>query len=152
VRNFVALARASYYNGLEFDRTYNETSETASFQCLIGGCPEGTGEVGLGSIGYWMIPELNDAVKHEIGTVGAWHDPEQVETGACKFYITLSKAANMDGDYSVFGQVTQGLDVLRTILSRPVEQNDLKNRPLQPVIIREVTIDCREVEAVQPPR
>jgi cyclophilin family peptidyl-prolyl cis-trans isomerase len=152
VRNFVALARAGYYNGLEFDRTLYELVDGQKdqvFECVVAGCPECTGDVCLGSIGYWMKPELSATVKHEPGTVGAWHEAD-VETAACKFYITLSPAPFWDGRFSVFGKVTRGLDVVRTIRSRPVVDDDYKDRPQQPVVIRSVTIDCREVEAVQP--
>ena len=75
---------------------------------------------------------------------------EDVETAACKFYITLSTAPYKDGEFSVFGRVTQGLDVLRAIRSRPVHQDDLKDRPVEPVVMDAVTIDCREVEAAPP--
>ncbi len=147
VRNFVALARAGYYDGLEFDRTLREELEGAKgsyFECLEGGCPLGTAEPGYGSIGYWLKPELSDKVKHEEGTVGAWH-AEEVETAACKFYITLSKAPWMDGNWTVFGKVVRGLDVARTIVTRPVRQDDeFKDRPIEPVVIRSVTIETAE--------
>ena len=41
----------------------------------------GTGEIGYGSIGYWLKPELSPKLKHEEGTVGAWHR-EEIETAA----------------------------------------------------------------------
>src|SRR5262249_47435071 len=94
-----------------------------------------------GSIGYWLKPELCDKVIHEEGTVGAWH-AEEVETAACKFYITLSKAPWMDGNWTVFGKVTQGLDVARKILEGPVRRDDeFRDRPQHPVVIRSVTIE-----------
>lgn len=142
VRNFVALARAGYYDGLEFDGTVREqlADEPGQFfECLQGGCPLGTGDPHYGSIGYWLKPECSDAVKHEEGTVGAWHG--EVEVDACKFYITLSKAPWMDGKWTAFGKVTRGLDVARTILTRPVSDDELKTRPVQPVVIRSVTIE-----------
>jgi cyclophilin family peptidyl-prolyl cis-trans isomerase len=147
VRSFVALARAGYYDGLEFDRTIREEFEDAKgsyFECLEAGCPLGTGDPGYGSIGYWLRPELSDKLQHDEGIVGAWH-AEEVETGACKFYITLSKAPWMDGNWTVFGKVSQGLDVARTILMRPVRNDEFKDRPVQPVVIRSITIETREV-------
>jgi peptidyl-prolyl cis-trans isomerase B (cyclophilin B) len=146
VRNFVALARAGYYDGLEFDRTVREefTEQKGTFfECLEAGCPACTGDPRYGSIGYWLKPELSDTVHHEEGTVGAWH-AEELETAACKFYITLSKAPWMDGNWTVFGKVSQGLDVARKILMRPVRDDDFKDRPVAPVVIRSVTIEARE--------
>jgi peptidyl-prolyl cis-trans isomerase B (cyclophilin B) len=141
VRSFLALAKAGYYDGLEFDRTVYEElpGEKGTFlEYLEAGCPLGTADPGYGSIGYWLKPEVSDQVKHEAGTVGAWH-AEEVETAACKFYITLDKAPWMDGNWTVFGKVTQGLDVARAIRSRPVRKDE-KDRPEQPVVIRAVTV------------
>ena len=86
-----------------------------------------------------LKPELSEEVKHEAGTVGAWHG-EEVETAACKFYITLERAPWMDGNWTVFGRVTQGLDVVRAIRGQPVRMDE-KERPARPVIIRTVTVD-----------
>jgi peptidyl-prolyl cis-trans isomerase B (cyclophilin B) len=147
VRNFIALAQAGYYDGLEFDRAVYEElpgEKGTFFECIQGGCPLGTDEPGHGSIGYWLKPELSEEVKHEAGTVGAWH-AEQVESAACKFYIILDKAPWMT-NYTAFGKVTQGLDVARAIRARPVRMDE-KDRPERPVVIRSVTIDRQEVEA-----
>lgn len=141
VRNFLALAKAGYYDGLEFDRSVYEElpGEKGTFlEYLEAGCPLGTADPGYGSIGYWLKPEVSDQVKHEAGTVGAWH-AEEVETAACKFYITLDKAPWMDGNWTVFGKVTQGLDVARAIRSRPVRKDE-KDRPEHPVVIRAVEV------------
>src|SRR5207249_4183040 len=97
-----------------------------------------------GSIGYWLKPELSEQVKHEAGTVGAWH-AEEVETAACKFYITLDRAPWMDRNWTVFGKVTQGLEVARKIRARPTRAEE-PDRPREPVVIRAVTIETREVE------
>jgi cyclophilin family peptidyl-prolyl cis-trans isomerase len=77
-----------------------------------------------------------------------------VETAACKFYITLSKAPWMDGNWTVFGKVTQGLDVARTILNRPRRDDEFRDRPVQPVVIRSVTIEASPaaVKAAQGPQ
>jgi cyclophilin family peptidyl-prolyl cis-trans isomerase len=146
VRNFVALARAGYFDGLEFDRTVNrefEDDRGKFFQYVEAACPLGTGEVSYGSIGYWMKPELSSTVFHDEGTVGAWHS-EDVETAACKFYINLSKAEWMDSHFTLFGKITKGLEVVRAIHARPVQDDGLHDRPVTPVVIRSVTIDCRE--------
>jgi peptidyl-prolyl cis-trans isomerase B (cyclophilin B) len=144
VRNFVALARAGYYDGLAFDRGVKRTEDTGGlFECLEGGCPLGTGEANFGSIGYWLRPEFNALATHEPGTIGAWHG-EEVETAACKFYINLSKAEWMDGSFTLFGKVSQGLDVARAVHRRPVRDDGFNDRPVEPVLIRRVAITCKE--------
>jgi peptidyl-prolyl cis-trans isomerase B (cyclophilin B) len=144
VRSFIALARAGYYNGLFFDRTVRQKIEgekETELQYLEAGCPLGTGEPNNGSIGYWLKPEFSDKLTHVEGMVGACHG-EELESAAAKFYITVSKAAEMDGQWTIFGKVTRGLDVARTIFQRPV-QEDEPSRPKEPVTIREVTIQSR---------
>ena len=162
VRNFVALARAGYYDGLVFERTIHEEGGNGNLELIEGGCPLGTGDVGYGSIGYWMKPEIDPQILHEEGTIGASHgqseDSEDVEgrrgedTAACKFYITLCKAPFMDGHYTIFGKVTQGLDVARKILSLPVRDDGEYpdgDRPVKPVVIRRVTIHATELESAE---
>lgn len=149
VRNFVALAKVGYYDGLTFDRALRQEipgENGTFFRYLEAGCPLGTGELEYGSIGYWMKPELSDTLLHEDGTVGAWHGLE-LESASCKFYITLSKAPGMDGNYTIFGKLTQGLDVAHRIVSRPVrDDDDTKDRPVDAVVIRKVTINCTEAD------
>jgi cyclophilin family peptidyl-prolyl cis-trans isomerase len=144
VRSFIALAKAGYYNGLFFDRAVRQKIDGASgreLQYLEAGCPLGTGEPHSGSIGYWLKPEFSDKLTHVEGTVGACHG-EELESAAAKFYITVSKAPEMDGQWTIFGRVTRGLDVARTIFQRPVQEDD-PSRPKEPAVIREVTILSR---------
>jgi cyclophilin family peptidyl-prolyl cis-trans isomerase len=145
VRNFVALARAGYYDGLSFDRAVNQQSVLSAadrIQFVEAGCPLATGEAGYGSIGYWLKAEFDDKVRHEPGTVGAWHG-EEVDSAACKFYITLNRAEWLDGQYTVFGKITQGLDVLRKIYESP-RSRDFEDRLENSVTIQEVTIHTEE--------
>jgi cyclophilin family peptidyl-prolyl cis-trans isomerase len=147
VRNFIALARVGYYDGLVFERTVHERAppseenQEVEVELIEAGCPLGTGEAGVGSLGYWLKPEFSNQ-PHDLGTVGACHgrDPD---TASCKFYIALSRAPSLDGNFTVFGKITQGLDVARRIFSFPVS-NDPEypegDRPERPVVIRKVTI------------
>lgn len=148
VRNFLALAQIGFYDGLVFQRTVNEKAEGhPDLELIEGGCPLGTGVTGQGSIGYWLKPEFNDET-HVEGTIGACHG-QDAASAACKFYMTLSKAPYLDKQFTVFGRVTQGLDVARRIFALPV-RNDPEypegDRPEKPVVIRKVTITAKEVE------
>jgi cyclophilin family peptidyl-prolyl cis-trans isomerase len=158
VRNFVALARAGYYDGLFFDRICHEENEVEPgkvqvFDSIEAGCPLGTGEPGNGSIGYWLKPEFADPaakVTHEPGTVGACHGVES-DTAACRFYITLCDAPFLDGNFTVFGKVTHGLDVARIISKQPTREyeEDVAGslRPDKPIKINKVTIHTSVAEA-----
>jgi cyclophilin family peptidyl-prolyl cis-trans isomerase len=158
VRNFVALARAGYYDELFFDRVVHEEEEVEPGKVQVldsieAGCPLGTGEPGNGSIGYWLKPEFAQPeakVSHEPGTVGACHDIE-ADTAACRFYITLCDAPFLDGQFTVFGKVTRGLDVARRISMQPIILDDQdvegSHRPEKPIKIKKVTIHTSVAEA-----
>jgi cyclophilin family peptidyl-prolyl cis-trans isomerase len=158
VRNFVALSQAGYYDDLFFDRIVHEEEEVLPGKMQVldsieAGCPLGTGEPGNGSIGYWLKPEFADEkakVSHEPGTVGSCHGVE-ADTAACRFYITLSDAPFLDGNFTVFGKVTRGLDVARRISLQPVIVDDQdaegSHRPEKPIKIKKVTIHMSVVEA-----
>jgi cyclophilin family peptidyl-prolyl cis-trans isomerase len=144
VRNFVALARAGFYNGLVFERVIEQQGDgpDSKLELIEGGCPLGTGEPGIGHLGYWLNPEFSDTVKHEPGTVGACLNGAEDSAG-CRFYMTLSSAPAMDASFTVFGKVTTGLDVVRTIAKQP--RPDGSTRPNTPVVIRKATIQTQEV-------
>jgi peptidyl-prolyl cis-trans isomerase B (cyclophilin B) len=145
VRNFVALARAGYYDGLSFDRAVKEmSSNKCSHEYVEAGCPLGTGQAGFGSIGYWLKAELSDKVHHEPGTVGAWHG-EEVDSAGCKFYITLERAEDLDGAYTVFGKITRGMDVVRKIYEGQQARDSVGDGRLErSVPIERVEIRVRE--------
>src|SRR5436305_217957 len=86
------------------------------------------------------LPKQPSKTRRRIGTCQA----EDPDTGACKFYITLSKAPSMDGNFTIFGKVTRGLDVAHKISALPVRNNDPEypeaDRPVDPVVIKKVTI------------
>jgi peptidyl-prolyl cis-trans isomerase B (cyclophilin B) len=140
VTNFIALARAGYYNGLPFHASRRVVTDKERLGYLEAGCPKGTGEKGYGSVGYWLEPETENTLVHEAGTVGAFHEPEQTDTAACRFYITLHPMPGMDRVYTIFGRVSRGLDVAEAINQRPVVDEDPYDRPREPVVIRTVTI------------
>ena len=146
VRSFVALIRAGYYDGMRFDRIHHEVSPDAPndpLDYIEGGCPLDKGDPEDGSIGYWLRPEEGAPLHHEIGAVGASHGREP-DSAACKFYIMLCDAPYLDGHYTVFGRVSKGLDVVRTMFVRPVIIDDADppghNRPKDPIIIRKATV------------
>jgi peptidyl-prolyl cis-trans isomerase B (cyclophilin B) len=155
VRNFVALARAGYYDGLVFGRLVHQESDDKKVQLdlIEGGQPLGSADAGYDSIGYWLKPEFDDEkeprLPHEDGAVGACHGAED-DTAACKFYIIAGQAPpSLNGRYTVFGKVSQGLDVVHKIYARPVihdEEDGGYHRPEKPVVIRKVAINTREVD------
>ena len=148
VRSFVALIQAGYYDGLVFERTVTEQAEHGAVHLIEGGAPDGGIKSNTDGVGYWLKPEINPAATHEEGTVGAPHGIEE-DTAACRFYIMVSKAPDLDGHWTVFGKVTKGMDVARTIFRQPTKEDVASPGvpyPLKPVVIRKATVRSQELE------
>jgi peptidyl-prolyl cis-trans isomerase B (cyclophilin B) len=139
VRSFICLAKLGYFNGLPFHTSIRREGKEALFRYLESGCPKGTGEVGYGSIGYWLKPEISKQLTHEEGAIGAAH-PEEIERAACRFYIMLSKSPGMDGAHTIFGKIVEGLDVAHTINKRPIQDEAYAGPPQTPHRIRAVVL------------
>jgi peptidyl-prolyl cis-trans isomerase B (cyclophilin B) len=103
VASFKALIAKGYYDGLIFHRVMPDFMAQ-------GGDPSGTGR---GGPGYTIKAEFNDR-KHLRGTLSMarTHDPD---SAGSQFFICFVPYPSLDGQYTVFGQVTQGLDVLDKI-------------------------------------
>jgi peptidyl-prolyl cis-trans isomerase B (cyclophilin B) len=165
VRNFIALAKVGYYDGLAFNRIVNQMSKESGdkVELIEGGSPVGSEAGDQDGIGYWLKDEFNPKLPHEEGVVGAGHGDE-ADSAACKFYIMLCKAPRLDGNYTVFARVAAGLDVARKIAQQPVRkdedgaegQEDGQDvvggdyHPVKPVVIRKVTIQTKEVDKEGP--
>lgn len=137
VRNFVCLAKTGYYDGMGFYYSINRKVEDGTVAYIETGCPRGTGELGSGSIGYWLRPEISDKLTHVEGVIGACLNGQDIESASCRFYIMAERNAYMDGNFTIFGKVTKGMDIVRAINKRPVGEFD---RAVNPVVIRTVTI------------
>jgi cyclophilin family peptidyl-prolyl cis-trans isomerase len=99
VNNFVFLARQKFYDGLTFHRV------VPSF-VIQGGDPQGTGEGGPG----YSIPDENSGLKHVDGALAMAKSSAPNSAGS-QFYICLGPQPALDGNYTVFGVVTNGKDV-----------------------------------------
>lgn len=102
VDNFMRLARSGFYDGLAFVRV------VPNF-VIQGGDPRGDQN---GGPGYQIRDEIN-LHRYETGTVGMALSGK--DTGGSQFFITHSPQPHLDGGYTVFGQVTEGMDVVNRI-------------------------------------
>ncbi|MDX2041673.1 MAG: peptidylprolyl isomerase [Acidobacteriota bacterium] len=102
VDSFITLARKGYFNGVTFHRV------VPNF-VIQGGDPRGTGN---GGPGYQMRCEVNTR-PYERGTLGMALSGK--DTGGSQFFITHSPQPHLDGGYTVFGQVTKGMEVVDRI-------------------------------------
>ncbi len=107
VNNFVFLAQQGFYDGLTFHRV------EPGF-VIQGGDPLGTGG---GGPGYTIpaeigLPHVEGAIA--MARLGDEMNPERASSGS-QFYITLAPTPQLDGAYTVFGQVSAGMDVVQSI-------------------------------------
>jgi len=98
VENFVTLAKQGFYNGLAFHRV------VPGF-VVQGGDPKGNG---TGGPGYTIKAEFNSR-RHVRGSV-AMARSQHPDSAGSQFYITYGAQPHLDGSYTVFGQVTSGME------------------------------------------
>ena len=103
VASFVNLARKGFYDGLNFHRVIPDFM-------IQGGCPKGTG---TGGPGYKFEDETNNGVRHERGVLSMANAGPN--TNGSQFFITHIKTDWLDGKHTVFGKVTEGLDVVDAV-------------------------------------
>jgi cyclophilin family peptidyl-prolyl cis-trans isomerase len=103
VANFEKLANSGFYNGLTFHRV------VPGFVAQ-GGDPAGNG---TGGPGYKIKAEFNNR-KHLTGTL-AMARSQHPDSAGSQFYICLEPQPGLDRQYTVFGQVTEGMDLVQKI-------------------------------------
>jgi cyclophilin family peptidyl-prolyl cis-trans isomerase len=126
VNNFVCLARYHYFDGLTFHRIIRDF-------VIQGGCPQGTG---TGGPGYRFADELPEPGKYEVGSL-AMANAGPNTNGSQFFVISGGHGMQLPPNYSLFGKLIDGFDVLDEIQKVATGQGD---RPLDPVVIESVTI------------
>ena len=104
VNNFVFLINESFYDGVTFHRVIDKFM-------IQGGDPEGTGS---GGPGYRFEDELvGNPLKHESKVISMANAGPN--TNGSQFFITHLPTPHLDGKHTVFGKVTQGVDVVDAI-------------------------------------
>ena len=130
VNNFVFLSCKGYYDGLTFHRVLNQSDNVSVAQ---GGDPTGTGRGGPG----YTIPDEFNSHTFDTGTLGmATGGPN---SAGSQFFICLAPQPSLNGKYTVFGQVTSGMDVVNKLTLRDPSAN-----PTPPPGDKIVTITVQE--------
>ena len=125
VENFTKLARDGFYDGVVFHRVIPDFM-------IQGGDPTGTGS---GGPGYTFEDEFNDrkVVRGALAMANAGPN-----TNGSQFFIVTTEAASwLDGKHTVFGRVTDGMDVVDTISAL---ETDARDRPSTDVVIESVEL------------
>ena len=125
VNSFVFLARDGYYDGVTFHRVI------PGFVAQ-GGDPTGTGRGGPG----YTIPDEVNSHKFLDGTIGMAKTAAP-NSGGSQFYICYAPQPNLDGGYTVFGQIVEGRDVLDKITPRDPARATTPGTAIITVVIEE---------------
>jgi peptidyl-prolyl cis-trans isomerase B (cyclophilin B) len=123
VENFTKLARDGFYDGIIFHRVIPDFM-------IQGGDPTGTGS---GGPGYTFADEFNDnkVVRGALAMANAGPN-----TNGSQFFIVTTEAASwLDGKHTVFGRVTDGMDVVDAISAL---ETDARDRPTTDVVIERI--------------
>ena len=107
VENFVNLARGGFYDGTTFHRVIS------GFMAQ-GGDPTGTG---TGGPGYQFGDEFHPSLRHDGAGILSMANAGPGTNGS-QFFLTFGPTPHLDNKHSVFGKVTDGMDVLRSIRER----------------------------------
>jgi cyclophilin family peptidyl-prolyl cis-trans isomerase len=133
-KNFVDLAKKGFYDGTRFHRVI------PGFM-IQGGDPNSkTGDrsrMGTGDPGYKIKAEFNDT-KHVRGIVSMARSSDPDSAG-CQFFICVATASSLDNQYTAFGEVVEGMEVVDKIVNL---KRDSRDNPVEenPAIMKKVTI------------
>ena len=124
--NFLKLAKDQFYDGLNFHRIIPQF-------VIQGGCPNGSG---TGGPGWTVDAEFNDREHHEgVLSMARSQDPN---SAGSQFFICLGRdhCQHLDGQYTAFGKVIDGIEVVREIGGAATGQGD---KPLEDISMKTVT-------------
>jgi len=125
VTSFMYLTQMGYFDGLKFHRVIK------GFMAQ-GGCPLGTG---TGGPGYQFASEFKPNVKHDKGGLLSMANAGPGTDGS-QFFLTFVPTPWLDGKHTIFGQVTEGMDVLKALEAAGSQQG----QTTEPLSMEKVTI------------
>lgn len=140
VEQFIRLAREGYYDGSAFHLAYLNGA-------IQGGDPllkdPSTSRELWGSGGLNMLSEEISDLKHDRGVVSTIRIPDKPESDGAQFFVCLVPQPALDGKYSAFGLVNEGIEVVQQISQQPLEAD---GKLSEPVRILKITIEPKKQE------
>lgn len=134
VANFKKLAKSGFYNGTKFHRVI------PGFM-IQGGDPNSKdgdrNNDGTGNAKSFLKAEFND-IRHTRGVLSMARSSDP-NSASCQFFIMVADQSHLDGQYSAFGRVVSGMDVVDKIVNLPRDARD-NPLPKNPAIIEKIEI------------
>src|SRR5262245_57514644 len=128
VQQFIKQARSGFYDGSAFHRVIPRG-------IIQGGDPllkdSQTPRERWGTGGLNQIPDEFNDLKHVRGTVSTVRIPGQPNSDGAQFFICASPQPQLDGQYSAFGEVTDGIEIVDKISNAPTDKNGLTVTPVK---------------------
>ena len=140
-KSFIELANNNYWDSLTFNRVINNF-------VAQGGCPDTP--AGFTDPEYLLAPEFDPSLRHVYGEVGAGRDDNPGKLSArCQFYIVQNKdgLARLDDDYTVFGSVLKGMDIVDNIVNVPTDSLDAPFTQI-PLDVNIIYMNTAELDAL----
>ncbi len=128
VRNYLELAYTGFYDGLTFHRVI------PGFM-IQGGCPDGTGS-GNGPRRIEAEFSTDEKFKHVPGVLSAARTADP-NSASCQFFVMHANAPHLDGQYSAFGKLIEGLEVVERVVLTPTNTGA---RPTEKQYIRSAIV------------
>ena len=136
VRNFIDLAQQGFYNGTKFHRVIPGFMIQGGDPNTISGSPA---TWGTGGSPRNVKAEFND-ISHKRGIVSMARS-QSPDSASSQFFIVVAESKFLDNQYTVFGEVTQGMDVADKIVNAPRGAQDRPNDPVSitKIVVRDAT-------------
>ncbi len=145
VRNFLNLAQDGFYDHTAFHRVIKNFM-------IQGGCPNtkpgSHGVPGTGSPGHHVHAEFND-LEHRRGVLSMARSSDPDSAGSQFFIVHAEHAGHLDGQYTAFGYLKDGLDVLDEIASAEVtfDEGGARSRPAERIELERIELAVAEAPA-----
>ena len=135
VDNFKSLAKEGFYDGTKFHRIVKD--KTTKPNAIQGGDPNtinGDPSIwGQGQRGQKTVPAEFSQLKHIRGIVSAARRSDDINSATSQFFICVAPQPSFDNQYSIFGRVIDGMNVVDSIALAPTEPKS--ERPTDPVVV-----------------
>jgi cyclophilin family peptidyl-prolyl cis-trans isomerase len=135
--NFRTLIARHYYDGMRFHRVFpGKLVQTGDPKSRHGE----VGRSGTGGPGYTVPPEIR--LKMSKGSVASARLPDEINparlSNGSQFFVCIDSLPQLDGKYTVFGRVIEGMDVLEAVSQSPADSNDF---PTEKIVIKRIRME-----------